>query len=226
MTSASPACDHEFATFMIQTQRLAGLPGEDRMRLHRALTFAALIVLSPLALSTWARLAQAQTSRESVPALMVVTVEARSGSEDPVVTRDDVVVMQGRDRDRVTTWTPFRGDKPDLQLFILIDDASRTSLGTQLEDIRKFISSQPATAAIDVAYTQNGTVRIPQDSTNDHDRAANGLRLSSGTVGAFDSLCLSIEDLIKRWPESPARREVLIISDGVDRFGGAGAANP
>jgi hypothetical protein len=176
------------------------------MRHHRLFISAVLIVLAIPALGARLHPAEAQLSPGTVPAHMLVTVEARSGAEDPAVTRDDVVVMQGRDRDQVTGWTPFQGDKPDLQFFVLIDDSSRTSLGTQLEDIRKFITSQTPTAAIGVAYTQNGTVRIAQDPTSDHDRAARALRLPLGAMGAFDSLYLSIEDLIKRWPESRARR--------------------
>jgi hypothetical protein len=196
------------------------------MRHHRLFISAVLIVLAIPALGARLHPAEAQLSPGTVPAHMLVTVEARSGAEDPAVTRDDVVVMQGRDRDQVTGWTPFQSDKPDLQFFVLIDDSSRTSLGTQLEDIRKFITSQRSTAAIGVAYTQNGAVQIAQDPTSDHDRAARALRLPLGAVGAFDSLYLSIEDLIKRWTESPDRREILVISDGVDQFGGTGAANP
>src|SRR5262249_19682258 len=39
---------------------------------------------------------------------------------------------------------------------------------------------------------------------------------------------LSLVDLLKRWPhgEGPMRREILMISDGVDRVYGNGPANP
>jgi hypothetical protein len=47
-----------------------------------------------------------------------------------------------------------------------------------------------------------------------------------GTVGALASPYLSVVDLIKRWPEAPVRREIVMISDGIDRFGGVGPANP
>jgi hypothetical protein len=33
-------------------------------------------------------------------------------------------------------------------------------------------------------------------------------------------------DLIKRWPESAVRREILMVSDGIDRFGGGGPSDP
>jgi hypothetical protein len=57
-------------------------------------------------------------------------------------------------------------------------------------------------------------------------QAAKALWLPLGNVGAFASPYLSLSDLIKRWPESPLRHEVLMITDGIDRFGGVGPANP
>jgi hypothetical protein len=38
----------------------------------------------------------------------------------------------------------------------MIDDGANVSLGTQLDDIRKFIGEQPETTKIGVAYMQNG----------------------------------------------------------------------
>jgi hypothetical protein len=35
-----------------------------------------------------------------------------------------------------------------------------------------------------------------------------------------------VVDLIKRWPEGPVRREILMVSDGIDRFGDGGPSNP
>jgi hypothetical protein len=41
-------------------------------------------------------------------------------------------------------------------------------------------------------------------------------------VGANASPYFSLSDLIKRWPESSNRREVLMASDGIDRYYGSG----
>lgn len=91
---------------------------------------------------------QPVVGQESAPAgpsvNLVATVEARHGSNIPVITRDDVMVYQGRDRDKVTGWLPLQGDHAGLELFILLDDSSNVSLGSQLEDIRQFILAQPA----------------------------------------------------------------------------------
>jgi hypothetical protein len=41
---------------------------------------------------------------------MVVTVETLLGAEVPVLHRDDVLVYEGYDRDKVTDWVPLEGD--------------------------------------------------------------------------------------------------------------------
>jgi len=175
---------------------------------------------------------QAAESREpapagTVPVHMVVTVEAHHGTEVPAISREDVTVTQGRIRAQVTDWTLLQGEHAGLELFVLLDEASTpTSLGPQLEDLRRFINSQPETTAIGVGYMRDGTVDIVQNFTSDHTQAAKALRLPLGNVGAMASPYLSIGDLIKRWPESKVRREMLVVSDGIDRFGGVGPANP
>jgi hypothetical protein len=67
---------------------------------------------------------------------------------------------------------------------------------------------------------RNGTVQIAQDLTTDHTRAAKTLRLPFASSGTYGSPYLSAIDLMKRWPETSNRREIIMISDGVDRFRG------
>jgi len=157
-----------------------------------------------------------------IPVHTVVTVESHHGSNPPVIQREDVMVYEGKDRDAVTEWVPAQGDRAGLELFILLDDGSNVSLGTQLEDIRQFINSQPASTRIGVAYMQNGTARIEQNLTSDHALAAKALRLPLGSRGVNASPYFSVSDLVKRWPASTARREIFMASDGVDLYYGAG----
>jgi hypothetical protein len=166
--------------------------------------------------------AAGQQSANGVPAHMVVTVEPHHGSEVPPVNREDVMVYEGKDRDAVIEWIPAQGDRAGLELFIMLDDGADSSLGQQLQDLRKFIDAQPASTKIGIAYMQNGTARIEQNLTSDHAQAAKALRLPMGIRGANGSPYFSLTDLIKRWPESPERREVLMASDGVDLFYGSG----
>jgi len=117
----------------------------------------------------------------------------------------------------VTEWVPARGDRAGLDLFILIDDASDSSLGSHLGELRNFINAQPSTTIVGVGYMQNSIVAIAQNFTSDHAAAAKALRLPLGRPCAFGSAYLSVIDLMKRWPESQNRREVIMVTDGIDR---------
>ncbi len=184
-----------------------------------------LILAAAVAISAPILSAQ-QPSGTGVPVHVVVTVEARHGKEIPVIHREDVMVHQGKNRDQVKDWVPLQGDHAGLELFLLLDDGSESNLGLQLEDLRKFIDAQPATTVIGVGYMRNGTVEIAQNFTADHALAAKSLRMPIGAPGANASPYFSLVDLIKRWPEKAVRREVLMVSDGIDRFGGGGPSDP
>jgi len=166
--------------------------------------------------------AQTQPSAGGIPAHALVTVAARKGSNVPEVSRNDVMVFEGHDRDRVTDWVPAQGDRAGLDLFVLLDDGSAPSLGTQLDDLRRFINSQPETTKVGVAYMQNGIAQIEQDLTSDHAQAAKAVRLPLGLSGVNASPYFSLSDLVKRWPEGSNRREVVMVSDGIDRYYDAG----
>lgn len=166
--------------------------------------------------------AQEPPTAGAAPTRLIVTVEPKHGQNVPVINKEEVMVYEGHDRDNVTDWTPAQGDHAALEFFILIDDSSSASLGSQLEDIRQFINGQPPTTLIGVAYMQNGIARVVQNLTADHAAAAKALRLPMGIGGANASPYFSLSDLAKRWPASNARHEVLMVTDGEDRYYGTG----
>ena len=174
-----------------------------------------------LAMGSILLLAQEKVPAPAVPARMIVTVEARHDKEVPVLNQGDVMVFQKNERLRVTDLAPYQGNHAALELFILIDDASATSLGSQLNDLRQFIDTQPPEASIGIGYMRNGAVSIAQSLTADHSMAAKALRLPLGSPGVDPSPFLALSDLIKLWPGSPARHEVLFVTSGVDPLGGA-----
>ena len=171
-------------------------------------------------------LAQQSSASPGNPTHAVITVEAHHGTDIPALSPGDVMVYEGHDRDRVTDTVPLVGDRAGLELFVLIDDAANSSLDSQLQDLRQFILSQPATTATGVGYMRDGTVQVLQNPTTDHAQAAKSLRLPIGDSGVSPSPYFSIVDLVKKWPEAPVRREVLMISDGIDRFYGGGPDDP
>ncbi|MGA2859354.1 MAG: hypothetical protein ABSE40_21000 [Candidatus Sulfotelmatobacter sp.] len=166
--------------------------------------------------------AQQAAASTGVPAHLVVTVEPRKGAQVPMIHREDVMVYEGKDRDTVTDWVPAQGEHAALQLFILLDDDSSMNLGTQFDDIRKFINAQPDSTMIGVAYMQNGMAQVVQNLTSDRALAAKSLRLPMGMGGVNASPYFSLSDLIKRWPATTARRAVLMVTDGIDRYYGTG----
>jgi len=183
------------------------------------------LVTTVLLSAVWA-VPQETTPPSGVPVKMLVTAESRNDKEVVALHREDVMVYQGHERDKVTDWIPAKADHSGLELFVLIDDASNSNLGLQLDDVRHFIQSQAATTKVGVAYMENGTAQILQNLTTDHGLAAKALRLPLEFADINGSPYFSLGDLIKRWPESTARREVLMISSGIDYFAGSGPADP
>lgn len=156
-------------------------------------------------------------SNTTVPVTMTVTANVANNKRMPEISQQDVVVTQGKQRLKVQGWVPAQGQYAGLDLFILIDDASNPNLGMHLEDLKAFINAQPSTTLVGVGYMQNATVKVVQDLTTDHAAAAKALRLPLGYAGAYSSPYLSAIDLMKRWPSSDSRREILMVTDGVDR---------
>ena len=183
---------------------------------------ALLIALALLGIG--ARIAWSQDnpgSSSTVQVHMVITDQAlRDDSEVPILRSENVQVKQGKTSLKVDHLIPARGDNAALQLFILIDDTCDTGIGNSLNDLRDFINAQPATTVVGVAYMSNATIQIAQNFTADHAAAAKAVRLPRGSLSSMDSPYLSLISLIKGWPEQKVRREVLMVSDGIDRLRG------
>jgi len=114
-----------------------------------------------------------------------------------------------------------QGQKTGLQLAILIDNsASQFGVGSQLNDLAGFISLQSKSTAIGIFYAENGTVQTAANFSTNRDAVAKALRLPFGPrAGDSPSVYLSLSELVKNhWPATGARREVLLISSGVDRL--------
>ena len=179
------------------------------------------LILSVLLAAALPAHARPQAASSGVPVTTVVTVLGPKYTPPPAISKDDVNVYEGKDKRDVTGWIPAQGDKSDLMLAILIDDASRTELGIQLGDITAFIKELPKSTRVGVFYANNGTVQAASQFTPDHEAAAKAVRMPLGSFGAYSSIYLSTMSLISGWPVVPnSRREILLISDGIDRFRG------
>ena len=152
---------------------------------------------------------------------MVITDAAvEEDKELPPLQKEDVKVKQSKNFLQVTQLIPAQGDNAALQLMILIDDTLNTSVGNNLQDIKDFIKAQPPAAVIGVGYMSNAGVNVVQNFTADHDLAVKAVRLPRGSYSTMDSPYLSLISLVKGWSQQNVRREVLMVTDGIDRLRG------
>jgi len=178
-------------------------------------TFCALTLINPIAHS------QEKSAAKTVPVHLVITDTAlREEKELPPLQQQDVKVKQGKNFLQVTQLIFAQGDNAALQLMILIDDTLNPSVGNNLSDIKDFINAQSPSTLIGVAYMSNATVKVVQNFTADHDLAVKAVRLPLGSLSSMDSAYLSLISLVKSWPQQKVRREVLTVSDGIDRLRG------
>jgi hypothetical protein len=150
----------------------------------------------------------------------VVTIQ--SGNEIPGGIPQDAlhVKVNGKDSN-VTGWTQLRSPRSKVEMVVLIDDGARMSLGMQLNYTAKFIQGLPPDAKVSVAYMENGSAALAGPLTTDRAAAIRELHLPlPGMPGVSASPYFCLSDLAKNWPskDANARREVVMVTDGVDYY--------
>jgi hypothetical protein len=176
-----------------------------------SLSFAALFTAR-------ASTAAPQAGASNVPVTTVVTVLGPNYTAPPAITKSDIVVRTGDRREDLVAWDAAQGEKGTLELAIVIDDLS--NIGNQLDDIRKFVEAQPKATSVGLFYAQNGVTQTVAPFSADHGAVAHKVRITTGFPGASTSIYLSLMDVMKKWPQTNARREILVIADGIDRLRG------
>jgi hypothetical protein len=171
-------------------------------------------------------LASSLPNTTPVPTQMVITVRPANGhAAQQNVDARDLTILQGHTRASIAHVQRLAGDFADMQLFILLDDSTRSSsLGVHLPELKAFVASLPASTQVAIGYMRNGTFGLGEPFTTEHDKAAAALRLPESIPGGNGSPYFALSDLAKRWPskETTNRRAVLMLTDGVDRYyGGA-----
>ena len=162
---------------------------------------------------------QGAHAQGAVQAHVVITDAALQGNTTPPRLDITGVKLKLNKKDvKVTQVVPARGAAATLQLVILIDDTLDTSIGNHLQELKDFIKAQPSSTQIGVGYMANATFQLIQNFTTDHNAAANAIRLPRGAFSTMDSPYLSLISLVKSWPKQNVRREVLMVTDGIDRL--------
>src|ERR1700738_5312688 len=184
------------------------------IRVFAAVLSCAILCAAPSAFS------QASSSG-TAPVTTTVTVLGPKFTPAPPIPKEDVSAYSGKERLSVTRWVPAQGPNGALQLAVVIDnDASQLGVASQLSDIKTFINLQSPNTAVGLFYAMYGTVEVAAPFSTNRAAVTKALRPPLGLAsGASPSIYLSLSDLVKKhWPSGAARREVLLISNGVDQL--------
>lgn len=151
----------------------------------------------------------------------MVTILPKSANDPaPAVSAQDLSIkVNGKDA-KVASFEALKGARGSVELVLLIDGSARTSLGRQLEDLTQFVNSLPPNIRATIGYMENGNTQLTGPLTTDHAAILKGLHIPGGLPGSNGSPYFCISDLAKRWPsqDPAARREVLMITNGVDEY--------
>jgi hypothetical protein len=180
-----------------------------------------IIALALLAVSPG--ISASNPSVAGVPSKMVITVRPAPGNQTKTLEPGDLTVLRGNTPVPVVSLERLTGDLADMQLFVLLDDSTRSSsLSLQLPELKTFLATLPATTQVAVGYMRNGSFGLAQAFTVDHQKAVGALRLPMSIPGENGSPYFALSDLAKHWPskQSTGRRVVLMLTDGVDRYWG------
>jgi hypothetical protein len=189
---------------------------------------------SVLALTLFAlTLPAVQAQQEgSTPTQALVSVDSKTPANP---TAKDITIKVDN---RVTPLLNLAHVPPNgAQVALLIDDGLRTRLGSELNNLKAFLTSLPQGTEVFVGYMQNGRVVSGTNNsgfTTDHAAAAQGLRLPMGLRGASASPYFCLSDFVKNWPSGTEgqpnpqsgqpthkARIVLMITNGVDPYNGS-----
>lgn len=151
----------------------------------------------------------------------LVTVLPAHAEQTVNVSAQDIQQLQVNGKAaQVTGFEPARGAANPVELVFLIDGSARSSLGTQMNDITQFIQEMPPNTKMAIAYMENGVAAFQGPLSSDPAQVLQALHLPAGPPGISASPYFCLSDLAKHWPSHnrAARREVVMISDGVDYY--------
>ncbi|HEY6448871.1 MAG TPA: hypothetical protein VIY53_20615 [Acidobacteriaceae bacterium] len=173
-----------------------------------------------VALVAAATVATAQNENQGQGKAVVTVLPKNDKQPTSDVQAQQVKIEVAGKQTPVSNWQALRGGQSTVELVMLIDDGARMSLGREMGEITHFVQSLPPNVKFAFAYMENGRAEMPGALTTDHAKALQALRMPIGEPGASASPYFCLSSLAKSWPSSDrtARREVLMISDGVDQY--------
>lgn len=177
-----------------------------------ALTAGTLFAASPT-------FAQKDTQQGQGRAIVTVLPSAKNGNAGEISAQSLKLKVNGKES-AVTSFNQLQETNSPVELVLLLDAGARASLGTQFSDIQKFVKEMPPNSRMAIAYMQQGRASFASQLSSNPSDVLKGLHLSSGIPGENASPYFCLSDLAKNWPshDRTARREVVMITDGVDNY--------
>jgi len=176
------------------------------------LAAGALLAVSPA-------LAQKNDQQGQGSAVVTILPSQKNGDVGQIAPQSLKLKVNGKSS-TVTSFTPLQESNSPVELVLLLDSSARSSLGTQFSDIEKFVGEMPPNTRMAIAYMENGVAHFATPFSSNGADVLKGLHLSVGVPGSNASPYFCLSDLAKNWPshDRTARREVLMVTDGVDNY--------
>ncbi len=193
------------------------------MPIHRALVLSVVLAASIAGFAPCAT--NDPPSPLGFPAQIVITVQSkRAGTAPRTLRPKDITVEEDGKPTQVIGLDRLRGRLAGIQLFVLLDFTGDNAIGpAQLSNLESFFGGLPETTELGVGYLQESGISLTQPFTVGHLSAVQALGIPGGPQGASGGLYAGLSSLMNHWPTQHqiARKAVLILTDGADRYQGA-----
>ena len=152
-------------------------------------------------------------------AVVTILPAQKNGDVGQIASQSLKLKVNGK-QSTVTSFTPLQDANSPVELVLLIDGGARTSLGSEFTEIESFVKEMPPNTKMAIAYMNVGRAELASPLSSNAADVLKGLHLSAGFPGSNASPYFCLSDLAKNWPshDRTARREVLMITDGVDNY--------
>lgn len=160
----------------------------------------------------------------TIPITIFTKQELRERQADEFLQAGEIIIKE--DNDLQTILSLRSVSNTPLALAILIQDDLSSNFNLELKKLREFILRLPRGSRVMVAYLRN-SLQIRQRFTDDLEKAADSLRVVTGSAVTSGNPYDNVLDALKRFDALPSgRRSILLISDGLDISRGVQSSSP
>lgn len=154
----------------------------------------------------------------TIPITIFSKQEIREGQPSEFVEAGTIIVKEDNEEQNILSIRSVSNNP--LALAILIQDNLSPTFNLEIRKLAEFIRRLPNGSRVMVAYLRGGNLQIRQKFTDDLDKAANSLRIVTGSAfSASNSPYEGVREALERFKGLPGgRRAMLLISDGLDAF--------